>query len=58
VAVVTIRGIAIPIIARIEASIPAVMKRLSSEARKLTTFATSAGTPFRPMGAMFAVWAK
>ena len=27
------------------------MKRLSSEARKATTFATSEGTPFRPMGA-------
>src|ERR1700720_2371536 len=35
-----------------------VMKRLSSEGRKLTPFATSAGTPFRPMGAMLAVWAK
>lgn len=35
-----------------------VMKRLSSEARKLTTFATSEGTPFRPMGAVLAVWAK
>ena len=35
-----------------------VMKRLSSEARKLTTFATSEGTPFRPIGAALAVWAK
>ena len=35
-----------------------VMKRLSSEARKLTTFATSEGTPFRPIGAVLAVWAK
>src|ERR1700730_2348476 len=35
-----------------------VMKRLSSQARKLTTFATSEGTPFRPIGAVSAVWAK
>jgi hypothetical protein len=35
-----------------------VMKRLSSEARKLTTFATSEGAPFRPIGAMLEVWAK
>ena len=35
-----------------------VMKRLSSEARKATTFATSEGAPFRPMGAVLAVWAK
>jgi len=35
-----------------------VMKRLSSEARKLTTFATSAGAPLRPMGALLALWAN
>src|SRR5580704_19440840 len=34
------------------------MKRLSSEARKATTFATSEGAPFRPMGAVLAVWEK
>src|SRR5262249_61277001 len=35
-----------------------VMKRLSSEARKVTSFATSAGNPFPPMGAGVGGWAE